>query len=207
VIVSFKHKFIYIAILKTATHSFREALRPHLGPYDWEQCRLLVEKAFPVKPIAQIKHGHITCTQIQPFLLPGMWSEYFKFCTVRNPYERFVSLCYFYYKNSERWGQQNLLSAMKQTIEQKEHFLFRPQHEYITDESGQIVVDYICKFENLQYHFEQVSQRIGLPISSLSQINAFSHPPYQQVYDRELKDMVQTFYQKDFTLFDYSVDL
>ena len=47
-IVSFLHRFIFVAVPKTGTDSVRQALRPHLGPEDMEQARLLVEKQFPM---------------------------------------------------------------------------------------------------------------------------------------------------------------
>jgi len=76
-IISFQHQFVFVAIPKTATHSVRVALRPHLGPHDWEQCHLFEKKAFPIHAIAQIRHGHIRCSDIQPFSLSGMWDNYF----------------------------------------------------------------------------------------------------------------------------------
>ena len=33
-IISHKHRFIFVAVPKTATHAVRKALRPHLGR-DW----------------------------------------------------------------------------------------------------------------------------------------------------------------------------
>lgn len=200
-IISFKHEFVFIAIPKTASHSYRVALRPHLGAYDWEQCHLIEEKAFPLEHVAKLRHGHITCTQLQPYLLQGMWESFFSFCTVRNPYDRFISHSFFYNRNSLDF-QKDPLKGMKRILENPGRF-FSPQYEYVTDEKGRLMVDYIGKFEALQEHFDQICQRIGIPSTQVEHINPSQHPPAQQCFDHELLEMVQNYYAKDFELFDY----
>ncbi|MDJ0707500.1 MAG: sulfotransferase family 2 domain-containing protein, partial [Leptolyngbyaceae cyanobacterium MO_188.B28] len=148
-IISFQRKFIFVAIPKTAGHAIRRGLRPALDKNDWEQCGLFERKCFPVKSLASIGHGHITCQQIQPYLLTGMWETYFTFCFVRNPYDRFVSFCFFYNRENSHM-QKNPLDLMKRTFQNsqiKQQILFRPQHEFVTDSSGQLIVDYVGRFE------------------------------------------------------------
>ena len=161
-IVSFQHRFIFVAIPKTATHALRVALRPHLGPHDWEQCALFTTKTFPVTALAQIGHGHLTCRQVLPFLLPDVWEGFFRFCTVRNPYDRFVSYCYFMNRENQRM-LKDPLGTMKQVIEDRqdaEQVLFRPQCEFVIDEEGRLMVDYVSRFEALQSHFDHICQRL-----------------------------------------------
>lgn len=208
-IISFRHRFIFIAIPKTATHAFRTALRPHLGPQDWEQCVLLEKKFFPVEAFARIGHGHITCQQIQPFLLPGFWENSLSFCTVRNPYERFVSYCYFINREN-RMMQDDPLSTMKRIINDphsREHILFRPQHEFVTDDEGRLMAHNVCKFESLQQDFNQVCDHLNLPQTLLQRVNVTTTPPEQRVFDLELKELVQAVYRRDFELFGYSFEL
>ena len=209
VIISYQHEFIFVAVPKTATHAIREALRSYLGRHDWEQCTLFEKRYFPIESLARIGHGHITSAQIQPFLLPGMWERFFKFCVVRNPYDRFVSYCYFMYENGQRMHEAPLLT-MKKTIDDEKtrgRVLFRPQHEFVTDEDDRISVNYVAKYEKLQSHFDDICRRIRLPTHRLPTVNASPRPPYQECYDGELLEKVQGFYAKDFALFDYPVEL
>ncbi len=208
-IVSFQHRFVFVAIPKTATHAFRSALRPHMGPRDWEQCVLFEKKHFPVEPLARIGHGHITAAQINQFLLPGFWESAFRFCTVRNPFDRFVSCCHFANRDNGRMTADPL-GTMKRAISDRQrtnHVLFRPQSEFITGQDGSTLVERVCKFETLQQDFDQVCQRLGLPSSTLDVVNS-SHPPdYRGCYDRELKELVLDSYREDFERFGYAVEL
>ena len=94
-IVSHQHRYIFVPMPKTGTHSVRQALREHLGPDDIEQVGLFVNKRFPFDDIARIKHGHLSVRQVRPYLGDEVADGYFKFTFVRNPFDRFVSYCSF----------------------------------------------------------------------------------------------------------------
>ena len=208
-IISFWRRFMFVAIPKTATHAVRVALRPHLGAQDWEQCQLFEHRAFPIPALAQIGHGHITCRQVRPFLSSELWSGLFRFCTVRNPYDRFVSYCCFMNRDNQRM-QEDPLGTMKQMIEdprQAGRVLFRPQSEFVVDEQGRLMVDYVSKVETLQDHHDEISQRLRLPPTQLQHINATASAAYRECYDRDLREMVQAVYHDDFALFDYPSEL
>lgn len=204
-IISFKHKFIFVAIPKTATHSIRNALRPNLAEQDWEQCVRFEKKYFPVEALANIGHGHITCMQVRPFVLPDTWDEYFKFCVVRNPFDRFESYCRFINRNNQKM-KDDPLGTMKAAIENRatrEHVLCRPQFEFVTDEEERLVVDFVAKLETLQGDFDRICGELGFPHVELERINA-SRPEEQSAsFDSELGGMIREYFRKDFELFDY----
>ena len=207
-IISFRHNFIFVAIPKTATHAFRHALRPCLAPNDWEQCVLFERKFFPIAALAEIGHGHLSLRQIEPFVLPQMFENFFKFCTVRNPFDRFVSYCRFINRDTQNM-QTGALATMKKTIADKSiqrQPLFRPQIEFVTDEAENLLVDFVCRFENLQSDFEKVCEKLGFPAVRLEKVNSTDATNYQSFYDNELKEMTREFYRKDFEFFDYPLD-
>ena len=204
-IISFRRKFIFIAIPKTATHAFRVALRPHLAESDWEQSVLFDRNYFPVEPLAEIGHGHISWREVKPFLLPEIGGTFFKFCTVRNPLGRFVSYCRFINRDN-RDMETDPLGTMKRTIsDRRTHgkVLFRPQFEFVTEADGKLAVDHACRYENLQTDFDVVCEKLKLPPAKLEKINASDSEKYRQFCDDELEGMVRDFYQKDFEIFGY----
>ena len=204
-IISFRHKFIFIAIPKTATHAFRNALRPHLAANDWEQCVLFEKRFFPIKPLAEIGHGHITWSEVKPFLLPPMRGNYLKFCTVRNPFERFVSYCRFINRDNEKM-KTDAIGTMKRIIaDENNHgkILFRPQFEFVTDDDGKLIADFVCRYENLQNDFDTVCGKLNLPTTKVEKINVSGSETNRADFDEELKEMVREFYRKDFEIFRY----
>ena len=111
-IVSHKHKFIFIAIPKTATHAIRFALRPHLGNEDWEQVDLFHKSRLPFNDFKNINHGHISAIEAKKVLGEEVWDNYFKFSFVRNPYDRFVSYAFFK-KGKSLIFKKNKIEVMK----------------------------------------------------------------------------------------------
>ena len=73
-IISKLHRFIFVAIPKTGTHSVRQALREQMGPEDMEQVGLFVQKSLPIPDLAKIRHGHLTLSQLLRLDEEGMVS-------------------------------------------------------------------------------------------------------------------------------------
>jgi hypothetical protein len=204
-IVSFEHRFVFVAIPKTATHALRAALRPHLGRHDWEQCTLFEQKRFPVAPLAELEHGHLTCQQVRPFLLRDFWESSLRFCVVRNPYDRFASSCRFLNRHNSRM-RDDPLGTMKATIADPRvmrRLLLRPQVEFVTDADGSLLVGRVGRFETLQRDFDAVCGALGLPATPLARVNHSGEASAPAPYDRELIEAVQAAYARDFERFGY----
>lgn len=206
-IVSFARRFVFVAIPKTATQAVRVALRPHLGLHDWEQCGLFEKKQFPIAALARLGHGHLTCREVRPQLIPGLWEQLFSFCTVRNPYERLVSWVYFHHRGHAALVRDPLGLLKRAVIAHSQNRWTMPQAHFVTDADGSLLVNYIARFEALQAGYDDICRRVGLPVSMLPSVNASDPPPYEACYDAELRDMVREVYADDFRLFGYSTDL
>ena len=207
-IISHKHKFIFFAIPKTATHAIRQALTSHLGPDDWEQQDLFDKKRLPFPRIAEIKHGHISARQIRTHLSDEVWDSYHKFGFVRNPFDRFVSTCFFLNRKDSKF-EQSAISFMKQalTVERfQRRVLVMPQNLLLTDDDGIIVIDSVGRYENLQQSYDEICARIGIPTAELAKKNPSKHDSFSEYYDDELKELVAEFYKDDLRLFSYDFD-
>lgn len=203
-IVSFSRKFVFVAVPKTAGHAVRTWLRTALAPDDWEQSTLFEKRLFPVPALAAIGHGHVTCRQIAPWLLPGMWDSFFTFGVVRDPFERFRSYCAFVSPGIAT--SEDPLDEMKRLWERApDRVLLRPQHDFLCDADGAIAVDLVARHERLQRDMGVVAERIGIAAAPLPRINV---PPARvdTPFDAELRGMIADRYARDFDLFDYDPD-
>lgn len=204
-IVSHQHRFVFVAIPKTGTHSVRQALRKHLGPEDLEQARLFVEKRFPFPELASLKHGHISLQQVRPFLGEEKFTSYLKFAFVRNPFERFVSYCAFATSREGSFERdpQGVMRHFLFTAPPLNHMVFQPQHSFIIGKDGEILSDALGRVEEMQASFDDICARIPIPSSRLERVNGSRHGDYRGYYDQQLIDGVAKIYGRDLELFGY----
>jgi hypothetical protein len=205
-ILSHKHRFIFFAVPKTGTHAVRFALRGHLGETDEEQVQLFVQKELPYPEIARIRHGHIRWDEIRAVVPDDVWTGYFKFAFVRNPWERFVSYCAFMRRNTDTFVRdpRGVMRAILDNPEHQQRVVFQPQHQFICDADGKIMIDHVGRQETMQESYNVIADRIGVPRQELERKNASSHGPWRDYYDDELKRRVAELYARDIDVFGYT---
>jgi hypothetical protein len=203
-IISPLHKFVFVAIPKTGTHSVRQALRAHMGPDDLEQVGLFVQKKFPIAELAQLQHGHLSLAQVQPYLRPEEWAAFFKFAFVRNPFDRFVSYCAFMTRQSGEF-ERDPKAVMRHFIENPPwpHILFQPQHSFVTGADGELLSDDVGRVEEMQASYDRIAARIGIATATLEKVNSSNRQNYRDYYDQALIDGVAKLYDRDLQLFRY----
>ena len=219
-IISHSRKFIFFAVPKTATHSIREVLHYYQAAQDWEQQALFrsnglenkglkntgnSQQLLPIPELARLGHGHISVRQIKPLLDAQLWNDYFKFAFVRNPFDRFVSTCFFLNRDSPGFAANSLV-WMKTAIRRErfqQRLLVRPQVTQLVDANGEQVMDFIGRFEALQDGVNLVLAKLELASVKLKRRNPSEHAHYRNYYDAELRELVAEFYRQDLLRFDY----
>ena len=207
-IISHQHRFIFVAIPKTGTHSVRRALRAHLAADDLEQVGLFVSKRFPFAEFEGIRHGHITLQQIRPCLEGDQFNSYFKFAFVRNPYDRFVSYCAFMSRQDGRFAAdpRGFMKQVAFEFRPTDHVLYQPQHSFLVDADGSLLTDYVGRVEQMQASYDSVCARLGLQSADLERVNGSPRGDYREYYDSELLEGVGTIYRTDLELFGYGFE-
>ena len=145
-------------------------------------------------------------------------SSIFIFAFVRNPWDRAVSA--FKWLQNGGNGAQDRSDRNKYLEKHNNDFNlftkdafknnlifnqihFKPQHQWLCNEDGQILVDLVGRFENLQEDLNAVFKKISLPPHRLPHKNKSNHKPYTEYYDDETKQIVAEKYAKDIEYFGY----
>ena len=204
-IISHRHRFIFVAVPKTGTHSVREALRAHMGPDDLEQVKLFVDKSFPWPELARLGHGHISLQEVRPFIGEEAFAGYFKFAFVRNPFDRFISYCAFATREEGSFARDPK-EVMRHFLLRRppfQHLIFRPQHSFLTGADGQLLTDFVGRVEDMQACYDEICAKIGIATAPLGRSNSSQRGDYRQYYDRQLIDGLVRIYGRDLELFSY----
>ena len=103
----------------------------------------------------------------------------------------------------EQWAKRKLDKA-KRTKPTKGIFSQAPQCEWLENTEGQIIIDHVFRFENLEADFKALCQIAGLE-AKLPTINATPGKiDYQSYYSPDLKAFVEDFYRRDLEELNYT---
>jgi hypothetical protein len=209
VIISHRHRFIFVAVPKTGTHAVRRALREHLGDEDVEQVGLFINKRFPWAELAAIEHGHLALRQVRPYLGEDAFGAYFKFAFVRNPFDRFVSYCAFMLRGGDVF-QRRPREVMRYFLFQEPpegHILFQPQASLLVgDDARTLLADAVGRVEDMQGSYDAICARIGIPSRPLDRVNGGRRGDYRPYYDQTLIEGVAARYARDLEMFGYTFE-
>jgi len=79
------------------------------------------------------------------------------------------------------------------------------QSHYACDIDGNIIVDFIAKFENIQHDFLQIKSNLGLDIN-LKHLNKTKHDDYRTYFTKESRQRVAELWKEDIERFGYTFD-
>lgn len=204
-IISHLHRFIFVPIPKTGTHSIRQALREHLGEGDLEQVGLFVKKRFPYAELARVGHGHLGLEDVRTHVGDDVVENYFSFAFVRNPFDRFVSYCAFMTRQHGAFEQDPKATMRRILFDLRplDHVHFQPQATLLTGKDGALNVSRIGRSESMQQDYDAICSHLGIPSSPLDRVNTSRRGDYRQYYDDELIAGVTELYRRDLELFGY----
>ena len=77
------------------------------------------------------------------------------------------------------------------------------QKDFISDERGNIIVDFVGRYENLQADFQTVCNKLGITNEVLPHKNKTERRNYQDYYNDRTKNMIFKHFQEDIEMFGY----
>lgn len=200
--VAVLHPWIFVHIQKTGGSAVRSALGVEI--YDARK--------------------HFLARELRDVYGNADWDSCFKFTFVRNPWDRLVSWWSMIDNARDTINPANPPNKFAGYVVQRarsfEEFLscctdeivdpdgrkhiFRNQIDYLVDENGKIIVDFIGRFERLQASFDQVTARLGVASIELPRINVSRHAAYTDYYTPAMAEEVGRRYARDVETFGYS---
>lgn len=153
----------------------------------------------------------------------SIWSSYFKFGFVRNPWARLVSWWVMINGLRGAYDAGAKLNKFQTFVLQRaatfseflencdeeiiDHdgpkWIFRNQTDYLTDSYGHQMVDFIGRFERLTEDFEVVLRSASLGQLTLPHVNRSVHAHYSDFYNPALVRLVERRYALDIETFKY----
>ncbi len=159
-----------------------------------------------------VKWGHRSVNFYKSHYGEKVFNSLYKFCFVRNPYDRLFSAYTFLkegginnqdleFSNSHlqefaSFDEFVLKGLEKQEIMDWVHF--KPQYTFVCDENDNIVMDFVGKMETLNTDFNTVCKHLNIE-SELQKLNMSSEKKNE--FSEKVKTMIKLKYQKDFNLF------
>jgi hypothetical protein len=192
---------IFVHIQKTGGNAIRTAL------------------GYPTNP----REKHYTARELRDFYGHDNWAGKFTFAFVRNPWDRLVSwwsmidaLRPAYLSGQALNAFQTMVleraSTFQEFLENCDEriidddgtkWIYQNQLDYVSDEDGRLLVDFVGRFEHLQRDFEVVARKILGAAVPLPHSNPSRHAHYSTYYSRAMAEKVGQRYAKDRMAFAY----
>jgi hypothetical protein len=149
----------------------------------------------------------------------------FSFAFVRNPWDRLVSWYTMIQERREKWRPEELNRLWRYALrcsnsfeefvrdctdvvhdtDGVKSFAFN-QLDYLTDEDGTLIVDFVGRYERLNQDAEALFSRIGVPGARLPHANPSSHRHYSSYYSEEARHIVAERFARDIEYFGYAFE-
>lgn len=205
-IISDKHKYIFIAIPKTGSTTIQNFLRKND-----DSCRM---NCIQINNETIRVDAHIETKKLKK-IMGKKFDEYVKFTFIRNPYSRVVS-SYFFYKNGKtlrsRFFIRNLMARLNIILTRIFPFsvwsIIKPQKkmtDYLYDNDNQLLINLVGKTENLNEDLLMISKQLGISVKdeTVPFKNKSTHSSVESYYSNKLyKKLYSKILKKDLKIYD-----
>ncbi len=212
-LVSYEHQFLFVHVPKAAGTSIVSALEPYACRPDGFWLNRLLDRAGVhvnyLGPHRQKRFRvHTPAAVLRRQVPRRVYDTLFKFAFVRNPWDRLVS--YYHYvlatpghNRHERVGRLGSFAAFVEWCCRKRKPV--DQQYMLCDSGGNLIVDFVGRYETLADDFRTVCRRIGLGVS-IPHLNRSRHRDYREYYGPATRDLVAELYAGDIERFGYTFE-
>lgn len=154
---------------------------------------------------------HLTALELRAEMGARRWQRRFVFSFVRNPWDKVVSH-YYYRLQTEQlgadppsfndWVRATYGDQNPEWLDSRRMFL--PQMAWLADAHGELMVDFVGRFERLQLDFDEVCARIGRERIALPHLKGSRRPHHRELYQPDTRQIVGEWFAADIGSFGYS---
>ena len=196
-IVSHRHRFVFVKTRKTAGTSLEVFLSGVCGDED------IVTPILPhVEPHRARNYdgffNHMPAAAIRDRVGRGVWDGYFTFCVERNPWDK--TLSYYHMQRVRGGGSLTFDDYLR-----SEDF---PVDFPAYTENGRLVVDRVLRYERLAADLTDVFANLGVPFPGTLNVRAKAEyrtdrRPYREVYTSAQAEVVRRAFAAEIAHFEY----
>lgn len=156
--------------------------------------------------ITDVPHKH----KYASFFCTPQYENYYKFGTVRNPWDRMVSYYHWRLKKGlPMFGKENFEEWLEFITNPSEYGQYQETLFHFAtaiDQQANLLegVNNIIKMENFQEDFDRICDEIGMPRKTLPHVNTSARDAYQTYYTPYTRGIIAKHYEKDVKRYGYS---
>lgn len=217
-LLSVRHRFLFVHIAKTGGTSVRAALqrRRWRDPWYWPMFLCSRLSHLSGHRIATKLPRHAKVIAAKELLPKAFFDSLFKFAFVRNPWDLQVSS--FHHIRRERphylGGHDGFEGFLRWKLDPARPYQYHVdtsielQSDYLIDLRGALLVDFIGRYERLAEDFVTACERIGIPAPPLPHARAAADrsKDYRPYYNDETAELVARHFARDIELLGYRFD-
>jgi hypothetical protein len=218
-LISHLHRFIYLKTIKTGGTSVeiyfeRYCVDPSRKFQENHSCDQQVSEWGIVgcrqrSVEDQIWYNHLPASGVRELIGDQIWNDYYKFCVVRNPFDKVVSSFWYWLPAPQREELQHAsLELLRNTFSDWVHSAPLPKDQYIYVIDNAPAVDRFVRYETLQADLAAVCGDLALPWepASLGQFKSgfrLREEHFSLYYNAKTSKLVRDFYKWELDYFKY----
>lgn len=217
-LLSVRHRFLYVHIAKTGGTSVRAALARLRWSDPWYWPMFLCSRFSHLSGhrIGTKFPRHAKVVAAKELLPKEFFEQLYKFGFVRNPWDLQVSSYHHIRRERPQFmgGHADFGAFLRWKLDPERPYQYHIdtsiewQTDYLVDLHGRLVVDFIGRYERLHDDFETACAHIGIPTPALPHVRRATDrsKDYRSYYTDNTAELVANHFRRDIEMLGYTFD-